>query len=221
MDARALTKAALGANWNQPDSLTTSPQVVAAAITAQESSLIPMMQRFSPATLIESEEGKALDIALRPIGAKLAPRMSAAQASAWRDAIVMSLMKWPARVAIAAAKAGVMERYQYGLDDVDAKLHELAAEIDEKQKRALWRLQRLLAAIEQAMNPPAPMIEEQPHFWTAEDIAEANAVFANQGLRIRYRLGAEPGACENYELPRSEAEAEREAARAQRADEVT
>jgi hypothetical protein len=188
-------KSVLAADWTLAGAIVSvKPHEIVEALKAAESGMIPMKSRFGPVELKESAEGIALDIALRPIGAKLDPKMSAAQASAWRDAVMMSMMKWPAKVAIAAARAAIMESYQYGIGDVDAKLHELAAPIEARQRLALRRLHQMRGEIERAMNPQ-PVLEEAPHIWTAEEIEEANAAFHRVGSSIRYRLG-EGGTCE-------------------------
>lgn len=192
---RNLLSSVLSPDWTLASAIVAvKPHEIIEALKMAESSMIPLKDRFGPVELAASAEGIALDIALRPIGAKLAPTMSPAQASAWRDGVMMSMMKWPAKVAINAAKAGVMESYPYGINDVDARLHALAAPIESRQRLALNRLRMMRDEIERAMNPQ-PALEEQPHIWTAEEIDEANLSFRRVGSSVRYRLG-EGGTCE-------------------------
>jgi hypothetical protein len=201
---RALAKSVLEPDWTLSGAVTcVKPHEVTEAILSMEQALLPLSE--TDPDLKQSQAAKALDIALRPIGCKLDPRMAPAQAGAWRDSVMMSLSKWPARIAIAAAKAGIHETFQYGIGDVDARLHELAAKIDAKQQLALHRL-RLLAAEFDRMANPLPQIAEQPHIWTQAEIDETNAGFKRLGIRTRYRLGPD-GTCETEELaevPRGE-----------------
>lgn len=197
---RGLLSDVLSPEWTLTTAIVSvKPHEIVEALTMAESSMIPLKDRFGPVELAKSPEGIALDIALRPIGAKLAPTMSPAQASAWRDAVMMSMMRWPAMVAIKAAKAAVMHPFPYGIGDVDAKLHELAAPIESRQRLALVRLRMMRDEIERAMNPQ-PKLEEAPHVWTVEEIEEANAAFRKVGSSVRYRLG-EGGTCETDEAP--------------------
>lgn len=208
--AREITRAALEPDWTLAGALVgVKPHMLAEAMANYEAALQPMTK--TEPDMKQSRAAKALDIALRPIGAKLAPTMAPAVASAWRDAVLMSLAKWPANVAVAAAKAGVHEAFEYGLGDVDARLHKLAAELDARHRRALWRLQQMMREIERAANPPTPLVEDQREakVWTQEDIERTNAMLRRAGTSIRYRLGPD-GACEPCEIDPGDDEVSRD-----------
>jgi hypothetical protein len=160
MTARSLAKAVLLPDWTVAGALIGSnPAEVAEAITGYEASLIPLCQ--ADPSLADpkkrSRAAEAVRTALRPTGAKLAPHLSPAQASAWVDAVLLSLAKWPPAVALAAARAAVHEPFRF-IGDVDAKLHELAAAVDERHRLALFRLRKMREEIERAANPPQPQI---------------------------------------------------------------
>jgi hypothetical protein len=108
--------------------------------------------------------------ALSAIGAKLAPLRSSAEASAWLDAIMLSLSKYTARAAQIAAETAATERFPYGLGSVDARLHELAQEAEGRDRAAIARLRMLARQIERAMTQKAlPAPDDTPI--TVEDIA--------------------------------------------------
>ena len=108
--------------------------------------------------------------ALAAIGAKLAPMRSSAEASAWLDAILLSLSKYTARAARIAAERAQGEPFQYGLGSVDARLHELAQEAEGRDRAALARLRMMARQIERAMTQKAlPAPDDTPI--TVEDIA--------------------------------------------------
>lgn len=113
--------------------------------------------------------GKARD-ALRPIGAKLAPAMSQNQADAWLDALVMSLQGYPLATIVQIGRRAVQEPFPYGINSVDAKLHEIAKEIEGRQKKAVLWLRLYLRDLERTQRQKliaAP--EDKP--LTIEEIA--------------------------------------------------
>ena len=73
------------------------------------------------------------------------------EASAWLDAIMLSLSKYTARAARIAAETAATERFPYGLGSVDARLHELAQEAEGRDRAAIARLRMLARQIERAV----------------------------------------------------------------------
>jgi hypothetical protein len=187
VNARELARVALQPSWSLRDCMAEAAAGdVAEAIAGYEAGLLPL-SALDPC-LAEprkrSDAARAVCTALRPTGAKLAPHLSPAQADAWIDGVLLSLSKWPPRVAAAAARAAVHEPFRF-IGDVDAKLHELAATIDRKHRNALFRLRRLAEEIERAANPPprleAPEEETQP--WPIEEARRLNPSLLAIGLR--------------------------------------
>ena len=162
---------------------------VVEAVSSYELSMTPV--EAMPAQQARSA-AKDLARALGPIGAKLAPSMTADQASAWADAVADSLSKWPPRVALAAIKAGIKEPYEFGIKSVDAKLHKLAAEIHDKHRAAIFRLRMMRDEIRRAgdatkrlehkSDPPEPI-----------KIDEVIAVFRAPGGESFVRMGLASG----------------------------
>lgn len=108
--------------------------------------------------------------ALSAIGAKLAPLRSSAEASAWLDAILLSLSKYTARAARIAAERAQGEPFQYGLGSVDARLHELAQQAEAADRAALARLRMMARQIERAASQKAlPPPSDEP--MSIEEIA--------------------------------------------------
>lgn len=124
--------------------------------------------------------------ALRAIGAKLAPMRSSAEASAWLDAIMLSLSKYTARAARIAAETAATERFPYGLGSVDARLHELAQQAEAADRAALARLRMMARQIERAMTqkslpPPDP---DRP--MPIEEIAATPDEYISLGRKLGY-----------------------------------
>lgn len=92
---------------------------------------------------------KARD-SLRPVGAKLAPGMSENQAEAWLDALVMSLQGYSLTTIVQVGKRATEEPFPYGINSVDARLHEIAKEIEERNKKAITWLKMYLRDLEKA-----------------------------------------------------------------------
>jgi hypothetical protein len=158
---------------------------VAEAIAGYEASLEPLgaadPRLADPRK--RSVAARAVCTALRPTGAKLAPHLSSAQAEAWIDGVLLSLSKWPPRVAEAAARAAVHEPFRF-IGDVDARLHELAANIDRKHRNALHRLRRLAEEMERAANPPPALPpSEEINPWPLDEARRLNPSLLAIGLR--------------------------------------
>lgn len=121
----------------------------------------------------------AVKAALMPIGAKLAPNMDPKRADAWADAIAISLSKYPARVAIAAATRAQTEPLRY-IGDVDSKLHEFAAEIEQANALALRRLEFMQDQIARASQPK--LTAEPPPPLTIAEISRLSESLIRMGL---------------------------------------
>lgn len=191
MNALELARTALDPSWSLRDCMAEAGAAdVAEAIAGYEASLQPL-SAADPCLADpkrRSAAARAVCTALRPTGAKLAPHLSSAQAEAWIDGVLLSLSKWPPRVAAAAARAAVHEPFRF-IGDVDARLHELAANIDRKHRNALFRLRRLAEEMERAANPPPalpPPEEIQP--WTLVEARTLNPSLLAIGLRQGFIL---------------------------------
>lgn len=185
-DPAELVKAALRA---EPDFgvlvKASTPIVVASAIDRlkdRRRSMIATEADFKSSPAINE-----LRAHLSAIGAKLAPTMDKTVASAWIDALCISLSKWPASVALGAAKRARHEPIRHGINGADEVLHRIAAELDARQGAALSLLVSMRREIERSMNQ-RPMIEERKEIWTQASIDEANELFRRIGARTRYEL---------------------------------
>jgi len=191
MNARSLARTALEPSWSLRDCMAEAVAAdVAEAIAGYEAGLEPLSAAdpFLADPKKRSIAARAVCTALRPTGAKLAPHLSAAQAEAWIDGVLLSLSKWPPRVAAAAARAAVHEPFRF-IGDVDARLHELAANIDRKHRNALHRLRRLAEEMERAANPPPALPPPEPIlFWTLEEARTLNPALLAIGLRQGFIL---------------------------------
>jgi hypothetical protein len=186
MNARELARTALQPSWSLRDCLGQAAAAdVSEAIAGYEASLEPL-SAADPCLADprrRSVAARAVCTALAPTGAKLAPHLSPAQAEAWIDGVLLSLSKWPPRVAAAAARAAVHEPFRF-IGDVDARLHELAAGIDRKHRNALFRLRRLAEEMERAANPaPTLAPPEEPEPWPIEEARRLNPSLLAIGLR--------------------------------------
>lgn len=162
------------------------PMAVATALhKMMRGSQVPMMRSekdFKTSPVIGELRGY-----LQAIGAKLAPTMSPAAASAWIDALCISLGKWPANVALAAARRARHEPIRHGINGVDEVLHRIAGELDERQRAAIAMMITLQREVERAATADN-RIEHKPEVWTQAGIDEANALFRRIGARTRYEL---------------------------------
>lgn len=189
-DPRDIARIALDPAFNLPAAVERAePDALAKAIASYESGLLPLKQEKDLRAAAEP-----LRTALKAIGAKVNPHKPMGE---WLDAVTLSLSVYPVRIAAKAAQAAIHEPFKW-LGDVDAKVHELAQIELEKHKLALWRLGLMRDEILRAANPQ-PALEHQEHFWTQDQIDEANATFVKVGAKTRYRLG-ENGTCEAYEI---------------------
>lgn len=177
-------------NFSAVKDMMIAPKAVETALHAKRAARAPMMKTvedFKSSPIIDE-----LREYLSAIGAKLAPSMSPAVASAWIDALCVSLGKWPSSVALAAAKRARHEPIPHGINGVDEVLHKIAAPLDEKLKATIAMLETLKWEIARAARA-SNRIEHKPEVWTQAGIDEANELFRRIGARTRYTLV--DGAC--------------------------
>lgn len=165
----------------------------------------PPMKEQDPE--LSSAKARQIEARLKPIGAKIDPKIDAEQAFAWRKAVVLALSDLPANVVIEAAARAVHRPMQF-LNEVDGVVREEALKVIHERKVIIARLEALKRAIERAQNQQ-PQLAAEPMVWTQADVDLANESFRKTGLKIRYRIGAD-GEVENYESSADEREAERQ-----------
>ncbi len=153
IDTRSLSRIVLADGWAVTKVGETDEAALRRAI-AELSNPVPLADE-DPA--LSGEVAKRLDQHLRPIGAKVAPEISAEAAKAWRAAMMMALSDLPGRVAVHATAKAVHRPYNF-LNQVEAAIREIAAEATAKQAKALWRMKQWLAEIERA-RMPQPQLE--------------------------------------------------------------
>jgi hypothetical protein len=177
---RALTKAVLAADW-KPTVPAKLPEI-AAAIEEMESAL-PLKQ-FEPA--LDGQTSRLIEDHLRPIGAKIDPRISAEQAQAWRKAMLLALSDLPSAVVLRSVREAVHRPYQF-LNEVEAAVREIAAVHMENRRLALVRLKRWHAELERAAMPQ-PQLEapaEDPPI-EQEEVDALNATLRGAGVATRF-----------------------------------
>ena len=162
------------------------------AIPAIQEAIQSITRLAAMAPLVEALAAGQKPTALSPViaalnatGARLAPQMSPAQTSAWRDGVLMSLRNYTVRAARIAAQKAQAEPFKYGLGSVDARLHELAQEVMDIDRAALLRLRAFGRAIRRAQEQkslPAP--EERD--MTVEEIAATPDAYVQLGRKLGY-----------------------------------
>lgn len=182
-DTRELNRMVLSPDWRLASAADADPATVAQAIAEIEQA--KSLAEIEPK--LNGPHAEAVLDALRPIGAKIDPRMDANQGTAWRAAVTMALSDLPPRIALYAVRKTVHVPMSF-LNEVEREARKIATEALERQTTALYRLKRMRAEIERAL-APQPMIEAPPPMvWTEESVAEANAAFKLVGADTRYRL---------------------------------
>jgi hypothetical protein len=164
-------------------------QDLAAAIAELEQ---PQLALKKSEPRLDGPMSKALEDALRPIGAAIDPRIADEQAKVWRKALLLKLSNLPGRLAVKATQAAAHEPFEF-FSQVEKVIRQKADEAKVAQEVALMRLQRWQRELERAA---VPQIEAPPQEWTEESIAEANEIFAKAGIKTRYRL--EGGECVSF-----------------------
>ena len=124
--------------------------------------------------------------ALRPLGIKIAPTMSAQQAGAWLAAMVAALSDLPPRVAIRAAQDAIHHPMQF-INEVEAAVRERAEQVSARYSFALRRLERMQREIMEANKPPRPLLAGGP----APELTQADVDVMSEEMR---RIGLACGA---------------------------
>jgi hypothetical protein len=117
------------------------PNALPSAIAKFEADLTPV-----------PSDPNAMDDRLRRLAVKVAPSMSPEQGKEWRAVMVDALSDLPAMVALTAAKRG-LHRPMTFMNEIEAVVREIAAEVARERHDALWRLRRLEAEIAAAAQP--------------------------------------------------------------------
>lgn len=174
------------------------PDLAALAQAIKELEETLPLNRQEPA--LDGPLARIIEDSLRPIGAKIDPRISAEQATAWRKAMLLALSDLPGTITLKATRKAIHRPMQF-LNEAETIIRELAAEAMEQQRTALWRLKRWQADIERAANPQ-PAIEAPPSKpVTQEEVDETNAFLRGCGVTTRFRLEGEEAV---MEVPPSE-----------------
>jgi hypothetical protein len=148
---RALAALALGEGFELPQAMALVQEgaSVVATMAAYQTSLAPLKALEGRA---KADGARALDDALRPIGAKVAPHLSPDQCKAWRAAMVTALSDLTPRTAVKATREAVHVPMQF-LSEAEGVIRDKASEVDARHAKALWRLRKLQAEIEAAAQP--------------------------------------------------------------------
>lgn len=181
LDPRALSRIVLTPGWK-------------VALDADRGSLVAAIESMTnPVTLAEEEPGlkgglsTAIEDNLRPIGAKVAPTISDAQAEAWRKAMMLALSDLPARIALYATGKAVHRPYNF-LNEIEFAVREIAAEASARQRVALARLQKWLREIDRAMIPQPQLAAPEEESGTQTEVDELNTTMRSCGLATRWVL---------------------------------
>ena len=183
LDARALSRIVLADGW-KPGAAEVDRMALVAAIE----------ELSSPVTLADEDPGlsgnlaEAIENNLRPIGAKVSPTISDAQALAWRKAMVLALSDLPARIALYATGKAIHRPFKY-LNEVEVVVREIATDAAERQQTARWRLKLWLEQVDRALMPQPQLAapEEEP-LGTQAEVDDLNATMRTCGLATRWAL---------------------------------
>lgn len=194
-DTRSLIVQVLSPAWRMPKPEEMDRAQLVAAIENIDSRLplsaiepegVVADDRAASGFQFKGEQSRAVSLALRPIGAKIAPTMTPAQSGAWLAAMVLALSDLPPAVSRRAITKAVHRPMQF-LNEVEKVVREYADEALVQQANARGRLKRMIAEIDRAAMPQ-PQLEHHEEPWTQEMIDEANKLFSAQRLSTRYRL---------------------------------
>lgn len=125
--------------------------------------------------------------ALRPIGIKLNPTMSAEQVGAWIAAMVASLSDLAPRVAIRATLDAVHVPIRF-FPEVEAVIREKAIAHERRYRTAIMRLESLYRKVAEAAVPKPALPDPEP-LTLEQCCAAARSEIGQAGLRLALRLG--------------------------------
>jgi len=178
-DPRTLAKRVLDPEFTVAGAIVgVRPHEVAEAIEAYQS--VQPLATVEPN--LDGEHSTRLRSGVKIIGVKIAPTMSADQITPWLNAIVLALSDLPPKVAQAAARQAIHRPIQF-LNEVEKIIREIAAEIEQRNNRALIRLRLMRAEIERAANGQ-PRLTKQDVPLTLEEIARLEPHMVEIGLRV-------------------------------------
>lgn len=149
---------------------------VAATVAAYQASLAPLKALDGAA---KAEAAQKLENALRPIGAKIAPHLAPDQAKAWLVALVAALSDLAPRTAIKAAREALHVPMQF-LSEVDGHVRAKARDIEARHRRAIMRLERLMAEVAAAATPRLTDCSARP--LSAEELRRLPPHIVRMGL---------------------------------------
>lgn len=184
---REAARLALSSDWTLSGALAAlGGEDVPATIAAYEASMAPL---GSVERLARSADGgfgpgfTALRQALKLIGMKIAPTMSAQQCDGWLSAVSIALSDFPAKVAVQAARAALHVPMSF-LNEVDGHVRAEAVRLMERHDLALRRLRSMAAEIERAARPANPQLAApaQDQRLTGAEIRALSGPFLRIGL---------------------------------------
>lgn len=156
-DPRALAKSVLEPGWTTAKGLVgVEAHELVVAIEAYEG-VISLMHAEPK---MDGPGTKAILDALRPIGAKVCPTMSADEATTWRKAMALALSDLPGSVALKAVRRAIHQPLRF-ISDAETVIREIAREIEARNNLALRRLRMMRAEIERAANPTQKQIADR------------------------------------------------------------
>lgn len=133
-----------------------TPAELEAAISSYES--VKPLMHVEPR--LDGPQSRAVADFLRPIGAKIAPTMSGEQANTWRAAMVLALSDLPPRVAQKATRLAIHKPMLF-INEAETEIRKIAADMEAKNRLALYRLRTMRAEIERAGNPDQKQIADR------------------------------------------------------------
>lgn len=126
----------------------------------------------------------AMDERLRRIAGKISPGMSPAQADRWCDLMASALADLPAMVALTAAKRAFHEPMQF-MNEVEAKIREVAKQVVRERRLALDRLDTLREEMARARQPRLEAPADDFTGWTPERLRALPRFAAGSLLRSK------------------------------------
>lgn len=153
---------------------------VGTVIAGYERGLLPLAET-------EPLDGKgplamAIEDSLAVIAVKLNPTMSADQSDAWTKAVRAALSDLPGRV-LREATARAVHRPIRFFPEVDGVVREIAVEIMDRHRAALWRLKQWRKMMEAAANPPPALpAPENVDMLTDEELQSMPDVLRKMGI---------------------------------------
>lgn len=134
------------------------PAITHATRDEMQRSLAPLVQ-FEPK--LNGSLTATLRAHLNTIGAKIRPDLSVEQSQSWVNALLIALSDLPPHVAAKATQRALHIPFQFP-SEVEAKIRELADEHLARIATAIRRMDAVLAAINEALNPKPTLADQRP-----------------------------------------------------------